>query len=174
MDSELEMTEAEQRELEQAAKYGHCWLLRRRAQAILLLGQGRTPAEVADILATRRESIYQWRIHWRQSGMAGLAEGHHTGRPNALDTEMQCYLEQLADAGTYSIRQLMALMQVRYPGFGVHPSTLRRILRERGFRWKRTRYSLKKTPAAGLSAGPGGTGGLDRSGRPGRTGPGVF
>jgi transposase len=47
----------------------------------------------------------------------------------------------------------MTLMQAHYPGFGVRPSTLRRILRERGFRWKRTRYSLKKTAAAGLSAG---------------------
>jgi transposase len=174
MDSELEMTEPERRELEQAAKRGHCWLLRRRAQAILLLAQGRAPAEVADILETRRESIYQWRRNWRENGMAGLAEGLHTGRPSALDAEMQCYLEQLAEAGTYSIRQLMTLMQARYPGFGVHPSTLRRILRERGFRWKRTRYSLKKTAAAGLSAGQGGTAGMGSGGRKGRTGPGVF
>jgi transposase len=154
MDNGLEMTEAQRHDLEQAAKHGHCWLLRRRAQALLLLGQGRTPAEVAGILETRRESIYQWRHNWRENGIAGLAEGHHTGRPRVLDEEQQCYLEQLADAGTYSIRQLMALMQVRYPGFDVHPSTMRRILRERGFRWKRTRYSLKKTAAASLSAGP--------------------
>jgi DNA-binding CsgD family transcriptional regulator len=64
LDSELEMTEPERRELKQAAKYGHCWLLRRRAQTIRLLGQGRIPAEVADILDTRRESIYQWRRSW--------------------------------------------------------------------------------------------------------------
>jgi DNA-binding CsgD family transcriptional regulator len=104
MDSELEMTGPEQRDLEQAAKYGHCWLLRRRAQAILLLGQGCTPAEVADLLDTRRESIYQWRRNWRERGMAGLAEGPHSGRPSALDEEQQCYLEQLADTSTYSIR----------------------------------------------------------------------
>lgn len=72
--------------------------------------------------------------------MADLVGGHHSVRPNALDETQRRYLEQLTDAGTYSIRQLMTLMQVHYPGFSFHPSTMRRILRERGFRWKRTRY----------------------------------
>jgi hypothetical protein len=106
--------------------------------------------------------------------MAGLAEGLHTGRPSALDAEMQCYLEQLADAGTYSIRQLMALMQARYPRFRVHPRTLRHILREWRLPLEADRYSLKKTAAASLSAGLAETDGMDSGGRPGRTGPGVF
>jgi transposase len=63
---------------------------------------------------------------------AGLAEGYHSGRPSALDEAQQHYLEQLADAGAYSFWQLMTRMQARYPGSGVHPSTLRRILRAQG------------------------------------------
>lgn len=154
MGNALELSEPERHRLEETAKYGHCWLLRRRAQAILLLAKGRTPAEVADLLDTRKESIYQWRQNWRTQGIAGLAEGRHTGRPRRYDEEVFQYLEAVADSGAYSIRQLMAMMKERYPEFSMRPGSLRRILRERGFRWKRTRYSLKKTAAAGVSASP--------------------
>ena len=58
MSKRLELTEQDSVVLEQEARNGYCWPLRRRAKAILLLAQGRTPTEVAAIVTTRRDSIY--------------------------------------------------------------------------------------------------------------------
>jgi transposase len=150
MSERLELTEQDRVALEQVARYGHCWSLRRRAEAILLLAQGRTPTEVAAIVTTRRDSIYIWRRNWLAQGLDGLAEGRHTGRPGMLNEEQLQYLAELADQGTYAIPQLLALLQTRYPQVSMQPQSLRRMMRQLGFRWKRTRYSLKKKTSARL------------------------
>jgi hypothetical protein len=64
----------------------------RRYQALLLLAERRSPAEVAAVLGVGLASVYNWAAAWRQAGVTGLAEGPHPGFTPRLDAAGERWL----------------------------------------------------------------------------------
>src|SRR5271170_5876846 len=57
----------------------------RRYRALLLLGDGRPPPEIAEVLQVSLTSVYNWHDDWRKQGIAGLRESTHPGLVPLLD-----------------------------------------------------------------------------------------
>ncbi|MGH3319567.1 MAG: helix-turn-helix domain-containing protein [Streptosporangiaceae bacterium] len=58
---------------------------RRRAQIVLLAGQGVPNCEIARRLGVSRPTVIMWRRRYAQAGLAGLADLPRTGRPREVD-----------------------------------------------------------------------------------------
>jgi transposase len=60
-------------------------LERRRMRALALLGQGKTPVEVARLLDVDRRTVRRWKATARDDGSAGLRAQPAAGRPPRLE-----------------------------------------------------------------------------------------
>ena len=56
-----------------------------RANVVLLLGQGKTNLEVAEILKTRSARVSKWRRRFASQRLEGLQDADRTGRPATYD-----------------------------------------------------------------------------------------
>ena len=56
-----------------------------RANVVLLLGQGKTNLEVADILKTRSARVSKWRRRFSSQRLEGLQDADRAGRPATYD-----------------------------------------------------------------------------------------
>lgn len=119
------------------------WRQRERAQTILLLGQGRTPEEVAQVLGLNTRTVFERRRAWLAKGMESLADAPRCGAPPRLTPEEQARLVQWAREQPQSGPQLLA-RHVAAGGREVHPATIGKVLKAAGLVWKRTRASLSK------------------------------
>lgn len=117
---------------------------RMRAQAILRLSQGLTLQQTADEFGVHLNSIEQWRQRWNKRGLAGLYEGHHTGRKPKWTPEQRETLRACAEADGGSAPELLRAMPVDPTLPSISPETAMRYLRKMDFSYKRYRYSLKK------------------------------
>ena len=146
----VELSEPERAELEQAAKAARRVRQWRRYQAILLLGQGKPVLEVSQALGCSRASVYQWHRAWRAGGVAGLAEGRHTGRRRTLDAAAETRLDGWLEAGDPQAHGYHAtgwtapLLQTELTKHtcGVGVRTVRRALDRLEWHWKRPKYVL--------------------------------
>jgi len=129
----------------------------RRALGIIWLEQEK-PTEIARRLNVTRQTVYNWLRRWNsQERDAGkkLQDIPRPGRPaekrEMVAKEISTDLEGLkktpeecgyqASAWTAS---LIARHLERTRGAKVHENTVKRTLREMGFRWKRPRYTLAR------------------------------
>jgi transposase len=88
--------------------------------------------------------VEHWRQRWNKDGLAGLYEGHHSGRlPKWNETQQQA-LSELADqqGGTAGALLRRIGQNGQQPAVSVY--TIKRYLRQGEMRYKRCRYNLKK------------------------------
>ena len=121
----------------------------RRAQALLLVAEGRTLAEAAHVVGLSRPTVYFWlQRYLQQRRVEALRDGARHGRPkvSADITPEQILLElncPPSDWGysthVWTVALLATHLERRY-GCPVNPHTLRRRMRALGLRWKRPRY----------------------------------
>lgn len=113
-----------------------------RAQGVLRLSQERTLQEVADEFGVHINSVEQWWQRWKRIGLMGLYEGRHSGRPPKLSKQGKQALRTLArEEGGLSSKLLRRWRELQ--GNGLSRSSLKRYLRQMGFRYKRCRLSSK-------------------------------
>lgn len=116
---------------------------RRRAQGVGMLGQGMTLQEAADEFEVHINSVEHWRQCWVRLGLAGLYEGRHSGRPPTLSPDDQREWRKLvAEEGGTSRSLLSQGCDRKRPHMS--RDTLRRYLRQMGFRYKHCRLNLKE------------------------------
>jgi transposase len=124
--------------------------VRRRAQAVLLAGEGHPLAEVARLLHTSAQRVRVWCERFAQEGRAGLADRSRGGRPPKLGPAELAVLETALEQGpqayglpvtVWSVRDLQALLQ-RERGVAVSVYTVHRAVHELGFRYRRPRHDL--------------------------------
>jgi transposase len=127
----------------------------RRLQAVHLLASGREAPEVAAILGCSASSVYYWANDWRTSGLAGLFETPHSGRPHRLDNAAEAELQRLLGEdpqvhGYASTEWTVPLLttELEKAGHPVSERTLRRVLHRLGWRWKRPKYLLGRPDPA--------------------------
>jgi transposase len=141
----LKLSKVEQRTLRDMGIHHAHPRARMRAQAILRLSQGLTLQQTADEFGVHLNSIEHWRQRWNQRGLAGLYEGHHTGRKTKWTVEQQESLRARAEADGGSAPALLRAMPPDQALPAISPETAMRYLRTMDFSYKRYRYSLKKS-----------------------------
>ncbi len=121
----------------------------RRIEAILLVAQGRTVPEAAQITGTRPWSVYRWvRAYLHTHCPDRLQDAPRSGRPPVATpiTDARLVREFRRDpmrlgyrATGWTVSLLADHLQQRY-GCAISPRTLRRRMRDLDLRWKRPRY----------------------------------
>jgi transposase len=121
----------------------------RRLQAVLLVAQGRSIAEVALITGASERSVYGWRRRYLDSHhVADLRERPRSGRPAAAQMITDEWIRRelpknpvtLGYSATTWTVKLLANHLSRTSDCPITERTLRRRLRAAGLRWKRPRY----------------------------------
>lgn len=119
--------------------------VRRRAQALVRLAQGITQTQAAQEFGVHLNSMRGWMRRWQASGLVGLHEEHHEGRPRKLSPAVARKLRQVALEEGGTIGHIMQCMEEAHMPLLVQPDTVARWLKEMGFSYKRYRTSLKKS-----------------------------
>jgi transposase len=121
----------------------------RRVQAVLLMAQGRSVHEVAQITGARPWAIYDWvRRYLRTHSADSLVDAARCGRPRAAQAisdariirEFRRDPLRLGYSTTGWTVDLLATHLGRKYGCPISARTLRRRMRALGLRWKRPRY----------------------------------
>jgi transposase len=71
----------------------------KRIKSILLHFNNKSPKEIVDILEVGEKSVYRWITQYNESGVEGLSEGKHTGRPAQLSQKQLLQLADIIDSG---------------------------------------------------------------------------
>ena len=147
-----QLTEAELGELEQAINSSPYPEVRQRAIAIRLLHLGQRPEQVAQVVMVTSNTIYAWHKRWRKQGLAGLRDGHRTGRPTKADA---AYLNELARVLELDPRTLglpftiwtlnrLRLYLAEQTGILLSYTRFRALMSRQGYRWKAPKHDLSQ------------------------------
>ncbi|MFF0794918.1 helix-turn-helix domain-containing protein [Streptomyces spiralis] len=144
-----ELTEDQRRELhELLARRDLTRYARQRAECIRLLGRGKTVAEVADLLECHQVTVRTAVHRFHDGGIAALPDAPRPGRPaKVLAGDDRAALADLLDASavagiTWTVPALRDWLREER-GVEISADWLWELLRRDGFRWKRTRDSLR-------------------------------
>lgn len=119
-----------------------------RIQAIQLLEQGYTKAEVAGILNVAESSVYGWQALYRKGGLAALSTKIASGRKSLLDDKQMMRLSRLLrlrprqlefDFGLWTRKRVRELI-LREFGIDYSEQNVGRILKMLGFSPQRPTY----------------------------------
>lgn len=121
----------------------------RRAQALLLLAEGRPVGDITHVTGLSRPGLYRWLNRYLQSRrIESLDDAPRQGRPRVAPTitdarilrELRRDPMALGYATTgWTVALLATHLGQRY-GCLISTHTLRRRMRQLGLRWKRPRY----------------------------------
>lgn len=125
----------------------------KRLQALLMVADGLEITKVADFLGVTVQSIYHW-LHRYESRrhVHHMYEGQHPGRPPVKSSRVETLLDEMLlkkpqDYGyrfaLWTVKLIVYHLKQRYD-LEVSPSTVRRCLRRRRYRYKRPRYVLSR------------------------------
>lgn len=147
-------TNADRAAIERAAQQTRDKRHWQRLRGLLLLGEGRAVAEVARVLGTTRQSLYNWRARYQEGrDPQALVDRPRSGRPPDLEEREQERLETLLRsrpeehgyrAHGWTVPLLERHLARVWKKEEVGENALRRTLRRRGGRWKRPRYVLAR------------------------------
>lgn len=140
----LNLSLEDREKLEAIIARGVDWRQRQRAQTLMNLDNGMSPAEAAQALGIHARTVAATRKDWFKRGFDSLRDRPRSGAPRKLTPEQIDTLIVLASAQPLTSRQLLA-KHVDSGGAPVHLNTLTAALKAAGLVWKRTRHSLKKT-----------------------------
>ena len=116
--------------------------VRIRAHTILLSSQGTTVDEIAQIYQAHRNSVSSWIDKWEVSGAEGLYDQPRSGSPPKLNEKEQEVAKDLIKAHPHAPKRVLALL-AETTGKTISSSSLRRLAKRDGLRWKRVRKSAK-------------------------------
>ncbi|HEX9851617.1 MAG TPA: IS630 family transposase [Woeseiaceae bacterium] len=127
-----------------------------RLHGVLLVAQGMTCPQVAELLGDAPRSVEYWVRRFEQSGLAGLREGERSGRPRRLDEKQ---LQEINKAlrrmprelglgvNLWDGKTLAAWIAKRY-GIDLGVRQCQRLFRQLGFRLRKPRPALAQADAA--------------------------
>jgi transposase len=143
----------------------------RRAQALLWLAHGDSPAAVVERLDVSRQTLYNWAYRFQDRTdldlLKRLADGPRPGRPRTAHGIIDPLLDQVIEddprpwgyrATVWTAPLLRRYLQERH-GVVVSCQSVRLALDRLGVRWKRPRHRLALRPATWRQAKGGSNGG---------------
>jgi transposase len=131
------------RALENIIQKGADWRARQRAETLILLDDGLSTADVAQIVGIHARTVGSTRAAWFESGLDSLVDAPRSGARKKLSSEQVDRLVATAQAEPLTARELLA-KHLADGGTPVHLNTIRAQVKAAGMVWKRTRLSLKK------------------------------
>jgi transposase len=144
-----EFTRGDRRRLARALAQARVVRVYRRVEAVLLVAEGRSARAAARQVRTNPRNVQRWVARYLATHHpASLEDEPRTGRPRAVghltDREFAAVLRRDPRtlgfrATTWTVALLARYCAERFD-CTLTPRTLRRRLREHGFRWKRPRY----------------------------------
>lgn len=149
----LALSAADKLELRKTVKRHADWRVRERAQSVLLLAEGKTCKQVAELQELTLKTVSSTRRRWIEQGLAGLPDRARSGAPVKLSPQEVERLTQWARDEPLTLPALLARHE-QAGGAPVHVNTLASVLKRAGFVWKRTRHSLKKSESKWHSSKP--------------------
>ena len=128
----------------------------RRCQAVLLVGEGKSPEEAAQAVGASRASVYNWVAAWQRAGLAGLADAPRPAQgKRRLDAAGERAVNDLLASdpqahGHHATGWTVPLVhgELVKRGYAMSARTTRRTLHRLGWRWKRPKYVLGRPDPA--------------------------
>jgi transposase len=123
-----------------------------RLHGVLLVAQGMSCPDVAGLLGDATRSVENWVRRFEKSGLAGLREGEHSGRPQCLNVRQVAKINVILrqtprDAGLsqnlWDGKALSAWIQREY-GVSLGVRQCQRLFRRLDFRLRKPRPLLGK------------------------------
>jgi len=122
---------------------GNNWRERQRSNTLILLDDGTSMRDVANIIGIDIRTVGLTRMDWLARGFDSLVDAPRCGAPRKIKQEQ---LEKLIAAANEEPLTAKSLLAKHVEGGGeiVHVNTIKGALKNAGYVWKRTRRSLKK------------------------------
>ncbi|MBA4380851.1 MAG: hypothetical protein C0393_09315 [Anaerolinea sp.] len=142
--------------LRKEAEQDGAYRVARRLHAVALNADGQTSGEVARLLASPRSKVSEWLANYQRHGVAGLLEGHRSGRPAGLTAGQRQDLADIVesgpvaygfDCGVWTSPRIARVVQEEW-GIEYHPGHIRRLLHQMGFSVQRPRRILVRADPA--------------------------
>jgi transposase len=138
------LSEVDRQFLERTWREHPTYTVRCRAHAILLSNQGSPITELQRIFGISRPTASAWIDRWQEQGHDGLYDAPRPGGPPTLtEWEQQEVLKPLFKKFPRQPKRIIQVLKQK-TGKLISRSTLRRLARKFGLRWKRFRRSLRK------------------------------
>lgn len=137
------LSEPDQQHLEQVWREHKVFTVRSRAHAILLSSQGFTVSEIQKVFDVSKPTALGWIDRWEERGRDGLEDEPRPGGPPTLDEKEQGILKEVLKQFPRQPNKVIQALKEQ-TGKVISRSTLRRLARKFGLRWKRFRRSIQK------------------------------
>jgi len=119
--------------------------VRQRAQAIILSSKKISIDEIANVCGVGRDAVSSWINNWENSGFDGLEDRARPGGPSKLSDDEKELLFDLAKQTPNSVISMMNTL-FKKTGKRLSESSIKRLLKNAGLKWKRIRKITKKKP----------------------------
>ena len=136
------LTENQRHTLAEIMKHDARPRARVRAHGILLSSQGMRIKEIAKIYQVDRDTVATWIKKWEQSGIASLYDKPRSGRPPKLTPEEKDLARQYIKDDPRCLKHVVERLSQK-TAKRLSISSLKRLAKKAGLRWKRVRKSLK-------------------------------
>jgi transposase len=142
-------------QLQKQLKHAQDAALYRRTLAILEIGQGKPVTGVAEALGVTRQTIYNWVATYAQAcDPLSLVDAARSGRPRSWTPDVSELVETLLTESPTQWRYhavnwtvpLLRRQLASWDGRWLSEDTIRRLLHQLGYVWKRPRYLLPPDP----------------------------
>ncbi len=140
----LQSTETE-RMLRRFIKSSRHYLVRHRAQCILLSSQGYAVQELVKIYDVVCDTIYTWFDDWEQHRLVGLYDAPGRGAKSKLKPEHQSIIWHWITTYPKDSNKVLILIETML-GISICKKTLERYIKKYQFTWRRIRQKVKGKP----------------------------
>ena len=147
---EYQLTKSELKAIETAIKQDKRPEVVQRSLAIRLLHLRHKPAEVAEMQAVSKPTIYSWFARWQSGGVEALANQPKSGRPPKADDGYSLALVEVLETEPsevgygfmiWTVERLSAHLE-KVTGIALSESRLRALIKRKGYRYRRPKYDL--------------------------------
>ena len=122
----------------------------RRARGVLLFAEGKRYSYICEALGVSKEAVRLWLRSYEKGGIARLLEQPKPGRPRVKSKEIEEVVAEIIhrpptdlgfDRSTWSLETLVEYV-FDSRGIRVGMQTVRDVLHEKGYRWRRAKHSV--------------------------------
>lgn|ERR1035437_4704785 len=122
----------------------------RRARAVLMFAEGRRYRYICEALSVSKETVRLWLRAYEAKGIEGLVYQPRPGKPRIKSKQIEEAVEEIihrppSDFGfDRSIWSLESITEYVFASRGVQVGlqTVRDVLFEKGYRWRRAKHSI--------------------------------
>ncbi len=133
------------KKLESLVKKSEKAKVRQRAHAIILSSKKFSIDEMASIYAVGRNAVSSWITLWELLGFDGLHDKDRPGGPSKLNDSEKELLFYLAKETPRSVTSMITALFEK-TGKQLSESSIKRLLKNAGLKWKRIRKITQKQP----------------------------